>query len=363
MITALLISLVLLVLNAFFVAAEFALVASKRHRLEDLAERGSVAARAAVRGSRELSLMLAGAQLGITLCTLGLGAVAKPAVADLLAPVFTFLRLPEEAAYVVAVILAVGIVVFLHMVVGEMAPKSWAIAHPERSAVLLALPFRAFARVMRPVLSLLNAMANSCLRLVGVQPQNELAQVHGPKELTLLLESAREQGQLAESEHRVLAGAIDLDTTRITEVMVPLDRAVGISGTASVLEAERVSRDSGRSRLVVTDGGLPVGIAHVRDIVRAPRDAAVVTLTSPAMRVVQELSLLDAISAMRAERAQLVLVEGEQGPIGLVTMEDLLERVLGQFDDETDTSNPETAIREGSTGSGATATTVRARTR
>ena len=270
MITALLISVVLLVLNAFFVAAEFALVASKRHRLDDLAERGSRAAAAAAAGSRELSLMLAGAQLGITLCTLGLGAVAKPAVADLLAPVFTFLRLPEEAAYVVAVILAVGIVVFLHMVVGEMAPKSWAIAHPERSAVLLALPFRAFAWVMRPVLSLLNAMANGCLRLVGVQPQNELAQVHGPKELALLLESAREQGQLEESEHRVLAGAIDLDTTRITEVMVPLDRAVGVAGSASVLEAERVSRESGRSRLVVTDGGVPVGIAHVRDIVRAP---------------------------------------------------------------------------------------------
>ena len=189
---------------------------------------------------------------------------------------------------------------------------------------------------MRPVLSLLNAMANGCLRLVGVQPQNELAQVHGPKELALLLESAREQGQLEESEHRVLAGAIDLDTTRLTEVMVPLERAVGVSGTASALEAERVSRESGRSRLVVTDGGVPVGIAHVRDIVRAPREAAVTTLTSPALRAPQDLSLLDAISAMRAERAQLVLVEGPAGPVGLVTMEDLLERVLGEFADETD---------------------------
>ena len=336
MITALVVSLVLLMLNAFFVAAEFALVASKRHRLDDLAERGSRAAAAAAAGSRELSLMLAGAQLGITLCTLGLGSVAKPAVADLLAPVFTFLRLPDAAAYVVAVVLAVGIVVFLHMVVGEMAPKSWAIAHPERSAVLLALPFRAFARIMRPVLSLLNAMANGCLRLLGVQPQNELAQVHGPKELALLLENAREQGQLEESEHRVLAGAIDLDTTRLSEVMVPLERAVGVSGSASAHEAERISRESGRSRLVVTDGGVPVGIAHVRDIVRAPQDAFVTTLTSSALRVGQDLSLLDAISAMRAERAQIVLVEGSQGPIGLVTMEDLLERVLGRFDDETD---------------------------
>ncbi len=336
MITALLVSLVLLALNAFFVAAEFALVASKRHRLDDLAERGSRAAAAAAKGSRELSLMLAGAQLGITLCTLGLGSVAKPAVADLLAPVLTFLRVPEAAAYVVAVVLAVGIVVFLHMVVGEMAPKSWAIAHPERSAVLLALPFRGFAWVMRPVLSLLNAMANGCLRLVGVRPQNELAQVHGPKELVLLLGSAREAGQLADPEHRVLAGAIDLDRTTLTEVMVPLQRAVTVVGTTTVSQAEHLSRDSGRSRLVVTDGAVPVGIAHVRDIVRAPRQASVETVTTPALHLAEGLSLLDAISAMRAERAQLVLVEGPAGPVGLVTMEDLLERVLGRFEDETD---------------------------
>ena len=275
MITALLISVLLLVLNAFFVAAEFALVASKRHRLEDLAERGNRAARAAVKGSRELSLMLAGAQLGITLCTLGLGAVAKPAVADLFAPVLTFLRLPESAAYVICVVLAVAIVVFLHMVVGEMAPKSWAIAHPERSAMLLALPFRGFTWVARPVIRLLNAMANGCLRLVRVQPQNELAQVHGPKELSLLLESARDHGMIAEHEHRVLSGAIDLDTTRVNAVMVPLEQAVRVDADASCADAEEISRHAGRSRLVVMRASEPIGIAHIRDVIRSPRDTRV----------------------------------------------------------------------------------------
>ncbi|MGO4596567.1 hemolysin family protein [Terrabacter sp. 2RAF25] len=338
MITALLVSLLLLVLNAFFVAAEFAVVASKRHRLETLAERGSVAARAAVRANRELSLMLAGAQLGITLCTLGLGSLAKPAVAELLTPVFTFARLPDAAAYVVSVVLAVGIVVFLHMVVGEMAPKSWAIAHPERSAVLLALPFRGFAWVARPALSLLNALANGCLRLVGVTPQNELGQVHGPKELQLLIASSKDHGMLAEPEHRVLAGAIDLDTTSLTEVVVPMDRAIGVPTSATCAEAEALSRDTGRSRLVVREGGRPVGIAHVRDIVRAPRQAPVTTVTAPALHVDQGLSLLDTVSLMRAARAQLVIVDGPTGPVGLVTMEDLLERVLGTFEDETDPS-------------------------
>lgn len=336
MITALLVSVLLLVANAFFVAAEFALVASKRHRLEGLAERGSIAARAAVKGSRELSLMLAGAQLGITLCTLALGSLAKPAVAELLAPVFAFLRVPDSAAYVLAVVLAVAIVVFLHMVVGEMAPKSWAIAHPERSAVLLALPFRGFTWVARPVLSLLNALANGTLRLVGVQPQAELAQVHGPKELQMLIASSKEHGMLAEPEHRVLAGAIDLDTTDLSEVLIPLDRAIGVSTSTTCAQAEAVSRRTGRSRLVVREGTRPVGVAHVRDVVRAPAGAPVTTVTSAAVHVDQSLSLLDAVSEMRARRAQLVLVDGPSGTVGLVTMEDLLERVLGRFDDETD---------------------------
>ncbi len=336
MITALLVSVVLLLANAFFVAAEFALVASKRHRLEDLAERGSVAARAAVRGSRELSLMLAGAQLGITLCTLALGSLAKPAVAELLAPVFGAVGIPESAAYVISVVLAVAIVVFLHMVVGEMAPKSWAIAHPERSAVLLALPFRGFAWVARPLLSVLNAMANATLRLVRVVPQAELAQVHGPKELQLLLASSRDHGMLAEPEHRVLAGAIDLDSTVLGAVTVPWGRVVGLPGTASCAEAEALSRETGRSRLVVTQGGRPVGIVHVRDIVRAPADAPVTSVAHAAVHVPATISLLDAVGAMRSERAQLVLVDGPDGPLGLVTMEDLLERVLGSFDDETD---------------------------
>lgn len=336
MTTALLVSVVLLALNAFFVAAEFALVASKRHRLEEAAERGSRAAQAAVKGSQELSLMLAGAQLGITLCTLGLGSLAKPAVAEALTPVLTFLRLPEQVAYVIAVVLAVAIVVFLHMVVGEMAPKSWAISHPERSATLLALPFRGFAWVARPVLSALNWLANACLRLVKVKPQNELAQVHGPKELLLLLGAAREHGMLAEPEHRVLAGAIDLDTASLTSALVPFSEAVAVDGAATCADAEELSRRRGRSRLVVTDGGAPVGIAHVRDIVRAEATAPVAHVMTEPLRLSSDLSLLDAVSVMRAERAQLVLVTDQSDTVGLVTMEDLLERVLGRFEDETD---------------------------
>ncbi|MEO7130628.1 MAG: hemolysin family protein [Dermatophilaceae bacterium] len=336
MITALLVSVALLGANAFFVAAEFALVASKRHRLEDAARKGSKGARAAVKGSHELSMMLAGAQLGITVCTLLLGALAKPAVAALLEPLFTLTGLPDEIAGVLAVVLAVSLVIFLHMVVGEMAPKSWAIAHPERSAILLALPFRAFASVVRPLLFVLNSMANGCLRLFGVSPQAELAQAHGPQSLQMLLRSSHELGHLAEPEHRVLTGAINLDTLPLTAVMVPLDRVVTVPADASAGDAEDVSRATGRSRLVVSDGTTAIGVAHLRDVVRAPRQVSVTALMSPPMFLAAELSLLDAVSEMRAARAQLVLVGTPGHAVGLVTMEDLLEQVLGQFDDETD---------------------------
>jgi len=342
--TPLLVSLALLVLNAFFVAAEFALVASKRHRLEELAATGSRAAKAAVRGSRELSLMLAGAQLGITLCTLGLGALAKPAVASLLEPVFLGVGVPDSAAYVVAVLIAVAVVVFLHMVVGEMAPKSWAISHPESSAVLLALPFRAFAWVARPALTVLNALANGCLRLVKVVPQDMLAAAHGPDDLRLLLAQSREHGTLPEADHQMLSGVLYLQRTTLSSALRPIDGVVAIDVDAGAEQVEQTSAVTGRSRLVVLDAGQPIGIVHVRDALkRAPREEhlTVRDLMTQGLQLPDDTVLLDAVGRLRAQRAQLALVTGADGTVvGLTALEDLLEKVLGEFEDETDGHTP-----------------------
>ncbi len=338
---ALTISLFLLVANAFFVAAEFALVASKRHRLEEAAAAGSRAARAAVHGSRELSMMLAGAQLGITLCTLGLGALAKPAVADLFDPVFGALGLSPSWSYPVAFVLAVVLVVFLHMVLGEMAPKSWAISHPERSALLLALPFRAFTRATRPVLVLLNGMANATLRAVKVEPQDTLAQAHGPDDLRMLLRESREHGLLPEQQHKMLTGVLQVQRTTVALVLGPRAEMVTVPEWASAGDVEDRSRASGRSRLVVVDDeDQPVGLAHVRDAVRATMASRQVTareLMSEPLVLPASTSAADAVSRMRAERSQLALVADETGAlIGLAALEDLLEEILGEFDDETD---------------------------
>ncbi|HEX5541376.1 MAG TPA: hemolysin family protein [Micromonospora sp.] len=339
----LLISGVLLLLNAFFVAAEFALVASKRYRLEQAAATGGRAARAALAGSRELSLMLAGAQLGITICTLGLGALAEPAIQGLLGPLLAAVGVPAAASRGIALIFALALVTFLHLVIGEMAPKSWAITDPERAALLLALPFRAFARVSRPVLSALNGLANTMLRLVRVSPQAQLAQVHGPEELRILLEQSREHGLLPVDQHEMLASMLELQGTRVADVMEPVGRIVAVNWDDSAHRVEEVSRSSGRSRMAVRGAnGEVVGVVHVREAVRATTAGRLVTagelMIGPAT-LSAAATITEAVAAMQAERAHLAfVVDGTQvgRPVGFVALEDLLEEVIGEFDDETD---------------------------
>ncbi|PWR06699.1 hypothetical protein DKT68_21615 [Micromonospora acroterricola] len=335
---------ILLALNGFFVAAEFALVASKRYRLEQAAANGGRAARAALDGVRELSLMLAGAQLGITLCTLGLGALAEPAIEHLLSPLLHAVGLPDAASHLVALVFALGLVTFLHLVVGEMAPKSWAITDAERSATLLALPFRAFARVARPVLSALNALANAILRLVGVNQQDQLAQVHGPDELRILLEQSREHGLLGAEQHQLLTSMLELQGTSVAQVMEPFSTMVTVRRDDPAERVEQVSRDSGRSRLAVLDAAGDVcGLVHVREAVRVVTTGRVATagdLMTSAFTLPATSSVTEAVAAMRARQSQLALVRNGGGParpIGFVALEDLLEEVIGEFDDETDT--------------------------
>ena len=334
---ALAISLVLLLANAFFVAAEFALVAAKRHRLQALADTGSKPAAAALAAGHELTVMLAGAQLGITVCTVGLGALAEPALARALTPVFTLIGLGETAAHVIGFVLGLVIVVFAHMVLAEMAPKSWAISHPERSAVWLAIPFRAFMRPLRPVLLALNAMANGLVRLAGVTPTPEIAQAHGPDEMRILLSESREAGYLPEPQHRVLSGALRLQSITVGDLMVPRDHMIAVRHTASATEIETASRLSGRSRLVVIDAGRPIGLVHIRDAVQAGPATRADRLMAEPLLLNRDARVSAAVTAMRRARAQLALVADDDGDvIGLVALEDLLEQIVGEFNDETD---------------------------
>ncbi|KUG55814.1 hypothetical protein AVL62_05890 [Serinicoccus chungangensis] len=347
---ALLVSVLLLVANGFFVGSEFAVVAAKRHRLEERAEAGSRAARAAVDASRELSLMLAGAQLGITLCTLALGALAKPAVAYLLEPVIHALGVPDVAVHAIAVAIAVSVVVFLHMVVGEMAPKSWAISHPESSAMMLALPFRAFTWVARPVLWVMNALANQLLRLGGIDPVDALGNAQTPADLQLLLAQSHEHGVLEDADHQILTGALRLEEETVESVMFPATQAVTVLRTATAADVERISHRSGRSRLFVVEptgreGQQRIrGLVHVRDAILASAqgrgEGPLGDFLQPVASLPASMPLIDAVASLRQQRGQLALVRDDQGrAVGMVSMEDILEQILGEFDDESDTGS------------------------
>ncbi|WP_188188868.1 hemolysin family protein [Nonomuraea sp. SYSU D8015] len=330
--TLLLLSLALLALNALFVAAEFAFVSSRRHRLEEIAAGGNrlvrIAARSAVGGGRQLSLMLAGAQLGITLCTLGLGQVTEPALEHALEPVFGAIGIPESLRLPIALTIALALVTFLHMVIGEMAPKSWALTHPERAALLLTLPFRAFTHVMRPLLSSLNALTNGILRLFGVQPRNELATTRTPRQLAMLVGESGRMGLLDRAEHDLLTRALRLQAEGIERLMVPLTKAVMVSPEATAEEIRATAAESAHLRLLVGADDQVVGALHARDALLNPKGKAA-DLTHPLPKLPCVTQVPEAVTALQDARSHLALVTNQSGTvIGMVSLTDLLGELL-----------------------------------
>jgi len=319
------VSLALVALSAFFVAVEFALVAARRYRLEEQAE-NSRSARAALRSARDISLLLAGSQLGITLCTLGLGAVAKPAVDAALEPVLVGWGLPAATAGVLAFVLSLVLVTFVHLVVGEMAPKSWAIAHPERSATLLALPMRAFMLLTRPLLVGLNGMANWCLHRVGVEPVDEMGTGRNPDDLRQLVDHSARAGALDEERRGRLVTALELDRAPIRQ-LVHAD-PVGVAATDLVARIREVARDSGHLRLLVRDGSTVVGFVHVRDTLGRPEATTARELVREILRFPADTPVYQALGTMRETRGQLALVADGEVLLGIVTMQDVVDRLL-----------------------------------
>lgn len=323
------ITLAVIGLSAFFVAVEFALIAAKRHRLEDAAA-DSRSARAALRSSTELSVLLAGSQLGITACTLALGAITKPAVHHWITPVAETLGLPLWIADIVGFVLALVIVTFLHLVVGEMAPKSWAVAHPERSAIMLALPMRAFMFLTRPLLHVLNNAANACLRLVRVEPVDEVGQAHTPEALRQLLQHSAQAGTLEKESSEALLGALDLTRLTLDELVAgrPEPTAVGPAATAG--EVREVSRhDRHRRILVRTEAAGPLShVVHVRDVLGLAEGAPITEAARPVTVVDGTMTVVRAFEEMREDSVQLALVERADGSHAVVTVTDVLTRLL-----------------------------------
>lgn len=330
--TMILIGVVLLAFNALFVAAEFAFVSSRRHRLEEMAGGGNrlvrIAARSAVGGSRQLSLMLAGAQLGITLCTLGLGQVTEPAIEHYLEPVFAAIGVSESLRLPIALAISLALVTFLHMVVGEMAPKSWALTNPERAALILTLPFRGFTWVMRPLLSTLNGATNLMLSLFGVQQRDELATTRTPRQLAMLVGESGRMGLLDREEHDLLTRALRFEAEGIERLMVPIGRVTAVPSSAGAAEIRQEAARSGHLRLLVRGEGAVEGVLHARDALLEPNRTAG-ELARPAPRLPCVTQVPEAVTALQEARSHLALVTGAGGAvIGMVSLTDLLGQLL-----------------------------------
>lgn len=322
-------TVVIIALSAFFVAVEFALLAAKRHRLEDAAAT-SRAARAALRSANELTVLLAGSQLGITVCTLALGAITKPAVHHWITPVVSDLGAPYWVADVVGFVLALVVVTFLHLVVGEMAPKSWAIAHPERSATLLALPMRAFMAPTRPILVALNNAANWCLRKVGVEPVEAVATGQNPEDLRHLVEHSASVGALEVAYSAQLSRALDLRRLTMADLVGDRPAPVTVPDGATAGDIRRVAHERGHLRVLVQAPGaaVPSGFVHVRDTLLLDDDAPVAGVTQPVFELPADTLLHTALTRMRETSNHLVVVHRDDGRTAVATMADVLARLF-----------------------------------
>ena len=340
-ISALLFIVVLLLLNGFFVAAEFAFTAANPHAL---AGRGSRSSRAAIAAIDELSFTLAGAQLGITIASFLLGFVAEPAVAALLeAMVGWIVDLPDNILHTISFIISLSIVVYLHMVIGEMAPKNIAIADPDRSALIMALPFRLYSMAFRPVIWVLNGLANLGLRLFGIDP-GEIGERHTVDDLASMITAGRREGVVEEFAHRLLTGAIDLGGLEATHVMVPRPDVTALPAAATLAQFEDAFTAAGYSRIPVYTDDLDDirGFVHVKDLLRLSVDDLDRPVPTDMIRqalVVPESARVDRLlEDMRRNRNHLAVVVDEHGgTAGIVTMEDIVEEVVGEIRDEHDT--------------------------
>ena len=340
----LLVALVLLVVNGFFVAVEFGLVGSRRTKIEPLAAAGNKRAQTALAAMGDLNLQLAGAQLGITMASLGIGFVAEPALTEAFqALLHGRVDIPEGLSHTISFVLALAIVVFLHMVIGEMVPKNATLADPERALLLTATPARLYLKVFGPLVWFLNRTSNLGIRLCGVEPREEFTSAHTAEELAVMLAESREGGFIQDFAHDLMTGVLDFGGRTAASVMVPRADITAVTRTATVAEAERAVIDSGHSRLLVIDGDLDavLGFVHAKDLLLLPAEAderpLPLRLVRRMLMVPGDRPLEQLLLSMRREQLHVALVRAENGTTaGVVTLEDLLEELVGEILDETD---------------------------
>lgn len=331
-------------LNAFFVAAEFSLVGARRTRLEELAQSGDRKATLALQAVQHLDRYISATQLGITVASLGLGWIGKPALAGLLDWFFALLpnTLAVLGTHTVAVAVAFTIISILHIVLGELVPKALALLYPEGVSRWVVWPLMGFTWVMHAPIMILNGTSNRLLALAGVTPPSDHHRLHSPEEIRILVEQSGEGGSLDRGNARLLEGVFEFSEKTAEEVMTPRTEMVALEADLTVEEAADLVATSGRSRYPVYTESLDeiTGVIHAKEILRALRQQPGLTircLSRPPLFVPGTREVEDVLADMKRLKTHLAVVLDEYGgTAGLVTMEDLLEEIVGEILDEYD---------------------------
>lgn len=346
--------------NAFFVAAEFALVGARRSKIAELIARGDRLARTAKRAQDDLDRAISGTQLGITLASLGLGWIGEPAVAGTIEPMFEALGFPTSpvAIHAVAVVIAFLLITYLHIVLGELAPKTVAIVRPEAVSRYLAGPLLAFNRLMGPWIWMLNGSANAFLRILRLPTATHGGEhAHSPEEIEILVRQSLRQGIVEEDEQAMIEGVFELTRTVAREVMTPRPDIVAVEIGATVDHILQIAGESGFSRLPVIRESLDeiVGIVMVKDLLRSlasedgQRRTAGDMMREP-LFVPDSKPIDDLLAELRARKTHMAVVVDEFGGTdGLITLEDLLEEIVGEIYDEHDIAEAEVEVGEDGT--------------
>jgi CBS domain containing-hemolysin-like protein len=333
--------LLLVAVNGFFVAAEFALVRSRRGKIEQLAKEGESGAEAVVEQLDKIDESLSACQIGVTMASIGIGFLGEPSLAHLLEPIFG--GLAHEVAVALSVVLAFALVTAVHISIGEQVPKMLAISHAERTARRVARPLNWFRAATAPVIFVLSTVSNAIVRLFGVDP-TDIEERHTSEDLKQIIDRSRVGGTLDPGEAGMLGGVFHLHEQEAREVMTPIPAVVTVDASEAVETALRRCVTSGHTRLVVIEDDNPdrvKGIVHNNSLARlymsdgpeaqiepAVRDAVIVPETRP---------LDDLLHDLQVQRTSLSVVVDEYGrTVGIVTVEDILEEVVGEIEDETD---------------------------
>jgi len=344
--TSVLLAVLLLFGNAFFVAAEFALVSARRTQIEPRAEAGSRLARTTLRAMENMSLVIGVNQLGITVCSLVLGAVAEPTAARLLDPVLHAAHAPESLRHPIAFAVGLAVVVYLHVVLGEMIPKNIALAGPDRAALVLGTPIWAIVSVTRPVIGAVNAVASAVLRVVGVRLMDEVSSTYTREEVAALVEESRGEGLLEDGEYDRLSGALGFTEKTVETVLMRPDTLQTVRRGSSGADVEALCAATGFSRFpVVGDDGELVGYLHIKDVLETDEARRISPVEDKWIRpfapVLDDDLLHDTLEKLQRRGAHMARVVDDEGAtLGVATLEDVIEELVGEIRDSAHLEGP-----------------------